>query len=608
MIDPALGKTPTAALLDQLFREQLAFEKSSESVDRVDHADLIIVGSGIAGLSAAITAARHLDAGQRVVLITKTELGDGGSSRWAQGGIAAAVGGVDDQVEHAEDTLRVGRELCEPEIVEHLTSLGDEAVARLVSLGVRFDVDADGAFLLGREGGHHRRRVLHAEGDATGKEIMRALRVTFTEMVKDHPRVVLEENFFAQDLLIVDDETFGGRHCAGVFGSRTANGERAETVAWLAPRVVLATGGMGQLFQYTTNPQEVTGDGIAMAARAGALLADMEMIQFHPTTLAVGSELNQTGKAMLLTEALRGEGALLLDEQGRRFMKAVHELAELAPRDVVARTLWQRSARGERSFLDLRPVQDALVESGSHLARRFPTAYKQCKSVGLDPLSEPVPITPAAHYTMGGVWTDSQGHTSLEGLLAIGEVASSGVHGANRLASNSLLEGAVFGHEFTLRVLHEMSSVRLISVEDREAVGFNSRWQLGDRPVAAALETHTPGLADHSLRDKIRRRMWQGAGLVRDADALRELDRELMILQRFRPNSGPEERNLLLLGRLLCNAALARTESRGGHYRSDFPASDPKQARRNIASASRLLGEDTVTPLQVEMPAVSGLR
>ena len=566
-------------------------EQVGAQLDDVQTADLVVIGSGIAGLTAAVTALDQFEhrtardgVARRVALLTKGALGQSGSSPWAQGGIAAAVGGPEDVAEHVEDTLRVGRGLAEEPVVRDLVARGADVIEFLEHLGVRFDRDAEGQVLLGREGGHSRRRVLHADGDATGAEIMRGLHAHLVERLERSPAAVVVEDYFAEDLLTADaggpDERV---RVVGVVGT-CGDSHDATRSAWLGPRVLLATGGMGQLYERTTNPPEVTGDGIAMAARAGALLADLEMIQFHPTTLALPLEAEnrkpESGpSAQLLTEALRGEGALLVDRRGERFMPAIHELAELAPRDVVARTLFERSNRGEASFLDLSPVHANCLAKGSSLEERFPTAWRHARAAGFDPIRDLLPVTPAAHYTMGGVWTDGNGRSSLPGLWAVGEVASSGVHGANRLASNSLLEGAAFGRAFTLRLLEDRTSAPSAPCDAASV----SDWQLGGVPLVSALTTLAHREApDPTLRRRIQQRMSQSAGIVRDAVGLEELGRELDILQRFRRRVGGEERNLLLLGRLVCSAALARTETRGAHFRSDHPSRDARQTMRRI--------------------------
>lgn len=575
-------------------------ERTGGPLRHIETADLIVLGSGIAGLTAAVTALNEFERrtardgrDRRVALLTKGALGRSGSSPWAQGGIAAALGGPEDVAEHAEDTLRVGRGLAEAPIVRDLVARGADVIEHLEGLGVRFDRDAEGDVLLGREGGHSRRRVLHADGDATGAEIMRGLREHLIARLETSEAAVVVEDFFAEDLLVSEAQGPDSAWVLGVVGTHLPGRSSQEAVthsAWLAPRVLLATGGMGQLYERTTNPPEVTGDGIAMAARAGALLADVEMIQFHPTTLAAprdhGEEQDARGpSAQLLTEALRGEGALLVDGDGERFMPAVHELAELAPRDVVARTLFERSSRGEASYLDLRPVHAASLGEGSTLADRFPTAWRQARAAGLDPTRDLLPVTPAAHYTMGGVWTDGNGRTSLPGLWAVGEVASSGVHGANRLASNSLLEGAAFGRAFTLRLLEDAT------VTSKPPTAPVEQWRLGGERLGDALVDLAGRRApDPNLRRRIQHRMSQSAGLVRDADGLEELGRELDILQRFRRRVGGEERNLLLLGRLVCAAALARTETRGAHFRADHPHRDERQSSRRIATLAEFLG------------------
>lgn len=535
----------------------------------VHTADLVVVGSGAAGLTAALEAHPA-----RVAVLTKGELGLSGSSAWAQGGIAAAVGPWDSTALHARDTLAAGAGLNDREVVDLLTAAGPERIARLLALGTRFDrrADADGGGLaLGREAAHSRRRILHADGDATGAEIMRAL----TRAAWRARHLEVYENTFAWDL-VVD----GGR----VVGL-TAIGPDGEALLFRTPAVVLATGGLGRLYSRTTNPDAVTGDGLGMAARAGARLVDVEMVQFHPTALAAPG----ADPLPLLTEALRGEGAVLIDDAGHRFITTEHPDAELAPRDIVARAIHARLEAGVPVFLDAREAV------GAAFPERFPTVYASARKFGLDPRVEPLPVSPAAHYHMGGIATDESGRSSLPGLWACGEAASTGAHGANRLASNSLLEALVFGSRVAAGVAAEREATpgpaRLVALPTAPPEG------------AGRLPTTQRG-ADALAR--LRTLAWRELGLVRDGagveTALEEIDAiagDPALVEEM----GGEGRNLLLAGRLVAAAALERTESRGGHFRSDHPAPRPELARR--LSVYLLVGDDLrfdVGPL-VEAPA-----
>lgn len=513
----------------------------------VRDSEVVVIGSGMAGLTAAL----HL-APRAVTLLTKTPDLPGGSSNHAQGGIAAAIGPGDGPEAHAADTVAAGAGFVDAGRALLLTREGAERVRALLLAGLPFDRDADGALLLGREAAHGAARIVHAGGDATGATLVAAL----AERVRATPSIRVESDAFAVDLAVRH-----GRVC-GVLACHPEG-----WVFYRAPRVVLATGGVGGAYARTTNPPEATGDGLALAARAGALLADVEFVQFHPTALAVDAD-----PAPLLTEALRGAGALLLDRRGIRFMAAEHPLAELAPRDVVARAIGARVAAGEPVRLDMRPALAAKPDG-------FPTVLALCAAHGLDPWREPVPVAPAAHYHMGGVVTDHAGRTSLDGLWACGEVACTGVHGANRLASNSLLEALVFG----ARVARDVAGRDLPPLPP---------FPLPEAPAVAG--EIGAGLLD-AMTDESRCTLYQGAGLVRDGVGLlaarRKLDRLAVALDALCDGGTAdlaavrrwgEARNRLLAGRLIVHAALARSESRGAHFRTDFPQEDPAAQRHRF--------------------------
>jgi L-aspartate oxidase len=491
---------------------------------------IIVVGSGIAGLIAALRLSGQFD----VSLVTKSELGES-NTRWAQGGIAAAMFPDDSAAEHAADTMRAGAGLCSREAVEVLCWEGPKRVRDLIQLGVEFD-QRNGGLARGLEAAHSRPRVLHAQGDATGLSIETAL----VHAVRT-ARVTLLEHTFAVDLLCHAGQTAGLRVL-------DANGAILELEA---DAVILASGGAGHLYRRTTNPSGATGDGAALALRAGAQLADLEFYQFHPTALAV----TQT---FLVSEAVRGEGALLLDIQGRRFMQAVHPDAELAPRDVVARGIaMQMAAQGGRPVL-----LDATHLGEQFLAQRFPSIDAACRSRGLNWAREPIPVSPAAHYWMGGVRTDLWGRTSIPGLFAIGEVACTGAHGANRLASNSLLESLVFAWRCADFLLEGKST------DPRHRHPSNVPQDLHEIPESSA-SSDSIILSD---RSDLQRLMWNKVGIERNSRGLREA---IARLARWRVNGfdvhSRETTNLLQLARATANAALEREESRGAHFRTDYP-------------------------------------
>jgi L-aspartate oxidase len=520
---------------------------------QVRDAEVIVVGSGLAGMTAALALAPRA-----VTLLTKTTDLPGGSSLYAQGGVAAAIGPGDRPEDHAADTLAAGAGLVDAAMAALLTRDGAAQVRAMLADGLPFDRDADGAPLLGREAAHGTARIVHAGGDATGRTLVLAL----AERLRAAPSVRVEAEAFAVDLVMR-----GNRVC-GLLAMHPDG-----WVLHRAPRVILATGGVGAAFARTTNPAEATGDGLALAARAGARLADLEFVQFHPTALDVEADPRP-----LLTEALRGAGATLLDRAGRRFMLDEHPLAELAPRDAVARAIGARIKAGERVFLDLRPALAAKPDG-------FPTVLAICADHGLDPFKEPMPVAPAAHYHMGGIVTDADGRTSLDGLWACGEVACTGVHGANRLASNSLLEALVFG----ARVARDVAERTLAPLPP---------FALPNPPAVAA---EVGGALLDALTAESRRVLYEGAGLVRDGLGLlaarRKLGRLAAALDSLRgeeadgdadlpPVIDPgavrrwgEARNRLLIGRLIVHAALAREESRGAHCRADHPLPNPAFGR-----------------------------
>ena len=516
--------------------------------------DVVVAGSGIAGLSAALHARA---AGHAVTVVTKVTIGDG-STRWAQGGIAAALDPTDSPADHLADTLSAGVGLCDEEAVRVLVEEGPDRVRELIALGASFDRDEGGRLALTREGGHHHNRIVHAGGDATGAEVQRALE----EAIRGDPGITVVEHALVLDLLAGADGRAAGV-TLHVLGEGTPDGVGAV----LARAVVLATGGMGQVYSATTNPAVSTGDGVALALRAGAVVTDVEFVQFHPTALYLGATAR--GQQPLVSEAVRGEGAVLVDADGKRFMAGVHELADLAPRDVVAKAILRvMQAEGlDHVWLDARGLGRDLLE------RRFPSIVARCRRAGVDPVTEPIPVVPAAHYASGGVRTDLRGRSSVPGLYACGEVACTGVHGANRLASNSLLEGLVFAGRIGLDL----------------AGGLPEPTE----PVSGDVEV---GLVDPAGRDELARQMSEGAGVIRTDASLHRAATALVAAGADAASVEPcppawDVTNLHTVATALVAAASRREETRGCHWREDFPDRDDARWHGHLLAG---LGPDRV--------------
>ena len=498
-------------------------------------ADVVVVGSGIAGLTAALRLRDHVG---KVLVVTKDVL-SAGSTRWAQGGIAAALGPGDTPAQHERDTLVAGAGACDLGAVRVLVTEGPAAVHELIALGARFDQSPSGQLSLTREGGHHRDRIAHAGGDATGAEIQRAL----VAAVRAAPDIEVIEHALAVDLLLAED---GG--VCGITLHVMGEGQRDGVGAVQCRAVVLASGGLGQVFSQTTNPAVSTGDGMAVALRAGAVLRDLEFVQFHPTVMYLGPA--SRGQQPLISEAVRGEGAYLVDFEGKRFMLGRHELADLAPRDVVAKAITRRMHEEGRAhmWLDARHLGAAFWE------RRFPTILATCRAHGVDPVTQLIPVAPACHYASGGVATDLWGRTSVPGLYATGEVACSGVHGANRLASNSLLEGLVFSRRIAGVLPDELRDLAEPVPDLRE-------------PTVVAAEVRAP----------LQAVMTERAGVLRSAAGLGGAIGELtgLAARPGQPDTPAwEASNLLTVSTALAAAARLREETRGSHWREDFPDRD----------------------------------
>lgn len=509
----------------------------------VDAGDVLIVGAGLAGLFTALKLAPR-----PVTVLAAAPIGDGASSAWAQGGIAASVDVGDTPESHTADTVVAGAGIVDEAVMLRIAQEAGDRIADLLRLGVPFDRDLEGKLSLGQEAAHSHRRIVRVRGDRAGRAIMEAL----VASVRATPSIKVIEGYSAFELIK------SGERIVGVH----AHGAEGDVLSVSARATVFASGGVGQLFAVTTNPVQAQGQGIAMAARAGAEIADPEFVQFHPTAIA-----GTRDPAPLVTEALRGEGAILVDGQGRRFMPAVHPDAELAPRDVVARSIYREIAAGRPVFLDTRQCL------GDRLPEAFPTVYENCVSMGIDPLSDPIPVAPAAHYHMGGIRVDERGRTSLDGLWACGEVTSTGAHGANRLASNSLLEAVVYG----ARIAEDITASELAEATS-------------DLP-APTLDPSLP--VSPLLVMQLRQTMTGSVGVIRNREGMVQALGDIARLEQTAGDTNLFS-NLATTARLIAAGALAREESRGGHFRSDFP--EPREVWRHrtfmtLADATRIAAD-----------------
>jgi L-aspartate oxidase len=507
--------------------------------------DVVVIGAGLAGLFTALRLAPL-----PVTVVAAAPLGQGASSVWAQGGIAAAVGEGDTPEAHARDTILAGAGIVDATVARVVAGEAPERIRDLLSYGVPFDRDLEGHFVLSREAAHSVKRIVRVSGDRAGAAIMQAL----IAAVRRTPSIRVLEHFEAEDLIVDEDRVTGVR-------IRSVARDNGAYDLLPASAVVLATGGIGALYAVTTNPTYARGEAMAFAARAGAVIADAEFVQFHPTAIDVGAD-----PAPLATEALRGEGAVLVNARGERFMKALHPDAELAPRDIVARGVFGEIAARRGAFLDCRTA------IGARFPAAFPTVYALCRQAGIDPATEVIPVAPAAHYHMGGVATDIRGRTTIEGLWAAGEVASTGLHGANRLASNSLLEAVVFG----ARVAGDIRD--LVSHERASPIAKTYRVSDG---------RHTEKIHRAHLIARLRRTMTDHAGVVRTAKGLNSA---LAVLREIEAEAKGDNvvTNMAVASQLIAGAALARNESRGAHFRADFPKPDLALAQRSAMTISDL--------------------
>ena len=510
---------------------------------------ILIVGGGLAGLFCALKLAPL-----PVTILAAAPIGRGASSAWAQAGIAAALAPGDTVDNHVADTIEAGAGIVDEAIIAGMAAEASGRIHDLLAFGVPFDRDLQGRLALSREAAHSHARIVRVRGDMAGRAIMAAL----VEAVDRAAHIRVLEGRVAEEL-IVDD----GRVAGVVARAGAGAPERVGAAA-----VIMATGGIGHLFEVTTNPAEARGGGIGMAARAGARMADMEFVQFHPTAIDAGKD-----PAPLATEALRGHGARLVNGAGTRFMVPLHPDAELAPRDEVARGIFAEVRAGRGAFLDCRAAV-------ADFAAAFPTVYGYCRDAGIDPAADPIPVTPAAHYVMGGIWTGADGRASLPGLWACGECASTGAHGANRLASNSLLEAVVFAARIA----------EALKAEGGEAAPAG--WAEGSVPDPDAVAE-----TDHPAMVRLRSVMGAHLGVLRDGEGMREALRAIIALEQGNSDDA-RFANVLTAAKLVAISALNRTESRGGHFRTDFPAPDPRWARRTLMTLDQ--AEAVVEDLLVE--------
>ncbi|QLF69954.1 L-aspartate oxidase [Peteryoungia desertarenae] len=510
--------------------------------------DIVIVGGGLAGLFCALKLAPR-----PVTVLAAAPIGQGASSAWAQGGVAAAMSKGDSFDKHLADTMAAGAGIVDAKIARLMISEGPDRIHDLLAYGVPFDRDLEGHLMLSREAAHSERRIVRVAGDRAGGAIMEAL----ITAVRNTPSIRVMEGYVVEELVVE------GRFVSGVI-ARPDAGQSKARVAFPARSVILCSGGVGHLYQVTTNPPEARGTGVGMAARAGAVIADPEFVQFHPTAIDIGSD-----PAPLATEALRGEGAILVNKAGHRFMTDLHPDAELAPRDIVARGVFAEVTSGRGAFLDCTRAV------GAHFPGRFPTVHASCIAAGIDPATQPIPVVPAVHYHMGGVLVDADGRTSVDGLWAAGEVTSTGVHGANRLASNSLLEAVVFAGRIADHIKGMLPESRLYE------------W-----PKTAGENDDLVTLEDSPQLKRLRNLMSTHSGVIRSADGLKALIRSIVELERN--NSRVRFANMTATAKLIATAALTRCESRGAHYRTDHLETDPALVKRTymtLADADRIAAE-----------------